>query len=59
MGRPFVYGLCVGGQDGVEAVIKNILADLELSLGLAGFKNLDEIRGKSEEILVRIDHSKL
>jgi isopentenyl diphosphate isomerase/L-lactate dehydrogenase-like FMN-dependent dehydrogenase len=36
LGRPYAYGLAVGGEDGVRDVVWNLLADLELSLGLAG-----------------------
>ena len=55
VGRPFIYGLAVAGEDGVEQVIRDILADLEITLGLSGYKNLDEIRGKADEIMVRLD----
>lgn len=55
VGRPFVYGLAVAGEAGVEQVIRDILADLEITLGLCGYKNLDEIRGKADEVLVRLD----
>ena len=54
-----MYGLCLGGQAGVEMVIKTILADLEITLGLAGYKDLDEIRGKGEEIVTRLEQTKL
>ena len=56
VGRPYIYGLACGGQAGVEQVIKGILADLEITLGLTGYKNLEEIRGKADEIMVRMDH---
>jgi isopentenyl-diphosphate delta-isomerase len=36
LGRPFIYGLAVGGQSGVEHVLENILADFDLTMGLAG-----------------------
>jgi lactate 2-monooxygenase len=36
LGRPYVYGLAAGGQRGVEEVIGNILAEFDLTLGLAG-----------------------
>lgn len=55
VGRPFIYGLAVAGEEGVEQVIRDILADLEITLGLSGYKNLDEIRGKADEIMVRLD----
>ena len=55
VGRPFIYGLAVAGEDGVEQVIRDILADLEITLGLSGYKNLDEIRGKADDIMVRLD----
>ncbi|QDK80215.1 lactate 2-monooxygenase [Spirosoma sp. KCTC 42546] len=43
LGRPYVYGLALGGQEGVETVIRNLLADLELTLGLSGYKSLAEL----------------
>lgn len=43
LGRPYVYGLALGGQAGVETVIRNLLADLELTLGLSGYKTLTEL----------------
>jgi isopentenyl diphosphate isomerase/L-lactate dehydrogenase-like FMN-dependent dehydrogenase len=36
LGRPYCYGLAVGGEDGVRAVVANLLADLDLTLALAG-----------------------
>ena len=55
MGRPFVYGLTIAGQAGVEAVIKTILADFELTLGLAGHRTVADIQGKADEVLIRAD----
>lgn len=43
LGRPYVYGLALDGQNGVEAVIQNLLADFELTMALAGCKNISEI----------------
>ncbi|MVM34196.1 lactate 2-monooxygenase [Spirosoma sp. HMF4905] len=43
LGRPYVYGLALEGQRGVETVIRNLLADLELTLGLSGYKTLAEL----------------
>ncbi|WP_158713742.1 alpha-hydroxy-acid oxidizing protein [Streptomyces sp. NRRL WC-3626] len=36
LGRPYVYGLALGGQHGVEHVLRCLLADLDLALALAG-----------------------
>ncbi|WP_241248940.1 lactate 2-monooxygenase [Rhodococcus sp. X156] len=36
LGRPYMYGLAVGGQQGVEEVIANIVAELDLTMGLTG-----------------------
>ena len=52
--RPFMYALAVGGQEGVEQLLKATLADLEISLGLTGYKNLGEIQGKRDEVLVKL-----
>lgn len=34
--RPYAYALALGGEEGVKQVIGNLLADIELTLGLAG-----------------------
>lgn len=49
-----MYGLAVGGQEGVEEVLKCTISDLEVTLGLVGYKSIDEIRGKAEKALVKI-----
>jgi lactate 2-monooxygenase len=36
LGRPYVYGLAVGGQAGIEAVIRQLAAELDISCALAG-----------------------
>jgi isopentenyl diphosphate isomerase/L-lactate dehydrogenase-like FMN-dependent dehydrogenase len=36
LGRPYVYGLAVAGQTGVERVIRNLAAELDLALALIG-----------------------
>ncbi len=43
LGRPYAYGLAVGGQRGVEEVILNMLNDFELTARLAGCRNVQEI----------------
>ena len=36
LGRPYVYGLAVGSQAGVEAVVTNLMAETDLTLALVG-----------------------
>lgn len=43
VGRPYVYGLALEGERGVEAVLQHLLADFELTMGLAGRRSTQEI----------------
>lgn len=52
LGRPYAYGLALDGQDGVEAVLKNFTADLDLTLGLSGH---DSIAAFDREALLHED----
>jgi lactate 2-monooxygenase len=36
LGRPYIWGLAVAGQTGVQEVIANMIAEFDLTLGLAG-----------------------
>jgi len=36
LGRPYVYGLALGGEAGVRHAVRSVLADLDLTLGLSG-----------------------
>ena len=44
IGRPYIYGLALDGQAGVEAVLRNMLAELDLTMGLSGCRTVGEIR---------------
>jgi lactate 2-monooxygenase len=43
LGRPYAYALAVGGQRGVEELIQNLLAELDLNLALAGAHSIREL----------------
>ncbi|KTG07865.1 alpha-hydroxy-acid oxidizing enzyme [Haloprofundus marisrubri] len=43
IGRPYAYGLALDGQQGVEAVCANVLADLDLTLGLCGYSAIGNV----------------
>jgi lactate 2-monooxygenase len=41
--RPFMYGLAFGGQEGVEHVLRCLLADTDNMLGLVGKKSVKDL----------------
>jgi isopentenyl-diphosphate delta-isomerase len=43
LGRPYAYGLAVGGEEGVRDVLLNLLADLDLTLALTGCASVGEL----------------
>jgi lactate 2-monooxygenase len=43
LGRPYVYGLALGGSEGVQQVLANYLADFDLTMALAGCRSIKEI----------------
>ena len=50
LGRPYVYGLALGGQDGVRHVLRSVLAELDLTLALSGFADLAQLRGTKDAV---------
>ena len=43
LGRPFMWGLAVGGEDGVRQVVRGILAELDLTMALAGHRSFESV----------------
>jgi len=43
VGRPHVYGLALDGSAGVQAVLENLVAELDLTLGLIGMRSITEL----------------
>ncbi|WP_129790010.1 alpha-hydroxy-acid oxidizing protein [Promicromonospora panici] len=43
LGRPWVYGLALAGADGVRAVTEHILAELDITMALAGVSSTEQI----------------
>jgi isopentenyl diphosphate isomerase/L-lactate dehydrogenase-like FMN-dependent dehydrogenase len=50
LGRPYIWGLGVAGEEGVRQVVRSLLAEIDLTLGLSGLTALDQV---SSDILVR------
>jgi lactate 2-monooxygenase len=43
LGRPFVWGLALDGQAGVEHVLRCLLAEFDLTLALSGYTNIEQL----------------
>jgi lactate 2-monooxygenase len=50
VGRPWVYGLAIAGEEGAREALRNILAEFDLVLGLSGHRSIADM---SPEVLVR------
>ncbi|MDX6583255.1 MAG: lactate 2-monooxygenase [Solirubrobacterales bacterium] len=50
IGRPYLWGLALGGEAGVLAVLRSVLAELDLTIGLSGHRRPSEL---GPELLVR------
>jgi lactate 2-monooxygenase len=49
IGRPYIYGLAIDGADGVRQAIENLVAELDLTMGLLGIPNIAAL---SSDLLV-------
>jgi isopentenyl diphosphate isomerase/L-lactate dehydrogenase-like FMN-dependent dehydrogenase len=43
IGRPYIYGLALAGGAGVRDVLENLLAELDLSMGLSGLASVADL----------------
>jgi len=43
VGRPYAYALAIGGEAGVRELIQNLIAELDLTIGLAGHRSVGEL----------------
>lgn len=43
LGRLYLWGLAVAGEQGVRDVIQNFLADFDITMGLSGFRSVAEL----------------
>ena len=53
VGRPYAYGLALGGVDGVVHVLRSLLAEADLTMAVDGYRSLNEL---TPEVLRRVDH---
>jgi lactate 2-monooxygenase len=43
LGRPYAYALAVGGRRGVEELVQNLMAEIDLTLALAGAHSIRDL----------------
>lgn len=53
VGRPYVYGLALGGADGVVHVLRSLLAEADLIMGVDGYPTLADL---TPDALRRVAH---
>ncbi len=53
LGRPYVWGLAAGGEEGVREVIRNLRADFDLTMGLGGVASVRDIGRETSRALER------
>lgn len=46
VGRPCMYGLATAGEQGVREVLRNLVADLDITMGLAGQTSVKHLHNK-------------
>jgi isopentenyl diphosphate isomerase/L-lactate dehydrogenase-like FMN-dependent dehydrogenase len=51
LGRPYVYGLALGGEAGVRHVLRCVLAELDITLAVAGYATLPELRAAADPVV--------
>ena len=56
LGRPVLYGLAIGGEDGVARVLSLLHDELELAMALSGCACLKDV---DRDLLIMPVHSKL
>lgn len=50
VGRPWVYGMAIAGEEGAREALRNLVAEFDLVLGLSGHRSITEL---TPEVLVR------
>ncbi|EIW75035.1 oxidoreductase [Coniophora puteana RWD-64-598 SS2] len=53
VGRPFMYGLAIAGDVGVEQILMQTLCDLDITLGLCGLSDVKDLVGQHEKVLIK------
>lgn len=59
LGRPYIFALAAGGEEGVRELLKNVHAEFDLTLALAGFESPASVTGDAVVDGHRLTHSRL
>ena len=51
-----MYGLAIAGEAGVEQILMQTIADLHITMGLCGFRDINDIVGARGKLMVKISH---
>lgn len=55
VGRLFMYGLAIAGEAGIEQILMQTIADLHITMGLCGFRDVRDVVGAREKLMVKIN----
>jgi lactate 2-monooxygenase len=50
VGRPWVYGMAIAGEEGAREALRNLVAEFDLILGLSGNRSIADL---TPEALIR------
>lgn len=50
VGRPWVYGMAIAGEEGAREALRNIVAEFDLTMGLSGHRTIGEL---TRDVLAR------
>lgn len=47
LGRPYLWGLALAGEAGVREVLQRLLAEFDLTLALAGYRQVSQLSAEA------------
>ena len=49
-----MYSLAIAGEAGVEQILMQTIADLHITMGLCGFRDIKDVVGAREKLMIRV-----
>ena len=50
-----MYGLAIAGEAGVEQILMQTIADLHITMGLCGFRDIKDVVGARGKLMTRVN----